>query len=320
MIGLIYGLRDYGIQMIQLVKVIEKELILMGKLLGEEIIKLRKLRNITQQQLCKDVCSQATISLIEKGKMLPGIDILLLLSLKLNIPVTHFTDIIYLENNNLEKDLLNQVETLLSYMEYEKIYDLANNELDSETENNWYQYYFKWLYYLSGYHTKKVTIDEALLQITKLLHETPDYELNKNYLLARIQNSLAVLYSLKKEHSMSMFYYNKIDLNILDSNVLFDSNTFKLKVIFNKVKTTYDMEFYKDAIEIAKSGIAESVKTEKITYIGNFYYYLGQCYEKLGYSEEEIKYQYKRAEIFLEILGREALLKILRELKGHWLV
>lgn len=69
--------------------------------------------------------------------MLPGIDILLLLSLRLNIPITHFADI-YLENNNLEKDLLNQVETLLSYMEYEKIYDLASNKLNSETENNWY--------------------------------------------------------------------------------------------------------------------------------------------------------------------------------------
>ena len=179
------------------------------------------------------------------------------------------------------------METLLSYLEYEKVYDLASNKLNSET--NWDQYYFKWLYYLSGYQTKKVTIDEALLQITKLLQETTDYELNKNYLLARIQNSLVVLYSLKKEYSKSLFYYNKIDLDILGSNFMFDSNTFKLKVIFNKVKTIYDMESYKDAIEIAITGIAESVKTKKMTYMGNFYYYLGQCYEKLGYSEEDIK-------------------------------
>lgn len=35
------------------------------------------------------------------------------------------------------------------------MYDLASNELNSETETNWYQHYLKWLYYLSGYHTKK---------------------------------------------------------------------------------------------------------------------------------------------------------------------
>ncbi|WP_353056593.1 hypothetical protein [Solibacillus isronensis] len=52
----------------------------------------------------------------------------------------------------------------------------------------------------------------------------------------------------------------------------------------------------------------------------NFYYYLGQCYEKFGYSEEEIKYPFKRAEIFLGILKREAHLKNFRELKGHWLI
>ena len=61
--------------------------------------------------------------------MLAGIDTLLLLSLRLNIPIAHFADIIYLENTNLEKDLLNQVETLLPYIEYEKIYDLVSNEL-----------------------------------------------------------------------------------------------------------------------------------------------------------------------------------------------
>ena len=292
----------------------------MGILLGKEIIKMRKLRNITQKQLCKDICSQATISIIEKGKMLPGIDILLSLSLRLNIPITHFVDIIYLENANLETDLLDQVERLLSQMEYEKIFDLANNELNSESEYNWYKYYFKWLYYLSGYYIKKVSLEEAIMQITKLSQETPDYELNKNYLLARIQNSLAVLYATKKEYSKSLFYYNKIDVNILGSNFIFDPNTFKLKVIFNKVKTTYDMGFYKDAIEQAIEGIAESIKNEKMTYIGNFYYYLGQCYEQLGYPEEDIKYHYKRAEIFFEILERAALLKILRELKGRWLV
>ncbi|MFL0584945.1 helix-turn-helix domain-containing protein [Solibacillus silvestris] len=292
----------------------------MGILLGKEIVKMRKLKNITQKQLCKDICSQATISMIEKGKMLPGIDILLSLSLRLNIPITHFIDIIYLENANLKIDLLDQVELLLSQMEYEKIFGLASNVLNSESESNWYKYYFNWLYYLSGYYIKKVTLDEAILQITKISQETPDYELNKNYLLARIQNSLAVLYAIKKEYSKSLFYYNKIDLNILGSHLMFDSNTFKLKVIFNKVKTTYDMGSYKEAIEQAVKGIAESVKNEKMTYIGNFYYYLGQCYEQLEYPEEEIKYQYRRAEIFLEILERESLLKILRDLKGHWLV
>ncbi|WP_339263438.1 hypothetical protein MKY07_00245 [Solibacillus sp. FSL W7-1472] len=117
-----------------------------------------------------------------------------------------------------------------------------------------------------------------------------------------------------------MFYYNKIDVTILGNYFMFDPNTFKLKVIFDKVKTKYDTEFYNDAIRQAIEGIAESIKNGKVMYIGNFYYYLGQCYEQLGYPEEEIKYQYKRAEIFLEILEREVLLTILRDLKGHWLV
>lgn len=90
--------------------------------------------------------------------------------------------------------------------------------------------HFKWILH------KKVILDEAIMQITQLSQETPDYELNKNYLLSRIQDSLAVLYSIKKEYSKTLFYYNKIDVTILDSYFMFDPKTFKLKVIFNKVK------------------------------------------------------------------------------------
>ena len=115
--------------------------------------------------------------------------------------------------------------------------------------------HFKWILH------KKVILDEAIMQITQLSQETPDYELHKNYLLSRIQDSLAVLYSIKKEYSKTLFYYNKIDVTILDSYFMFDPKTFKLKVIFNKVKMKYDMDFYNDAIKIKQAieGIAESI-------------------------------------------------------------
>lgn len=292
----------------------------MGEILGQKVVEMRKLRHITQQDLCKGICSQGTISLIEKGKMLPGIDILIALSLRLNVPITYFVEAVYLENTAIEMELLEKVEVLLRERTFEEIYQIAKNELNSESKNNWYRYYFRWLYDLCSYHTNKITIDEAIIRIATLEREAPKQELNKNYLSTRIQNSLAVLYAEKKDYTKSIFYYKKIDLDLIQTQVSFDFHSFKLKIIVNKMKTFYDMEDYDEALRQAKLGIEESIRVDRMVYMGNFYYYLGQCYEKINYKDDEIAKQYHRARFFFEILGREKLLEVLDELKGKWFI
>lgn len=292
----------------------------MGEILGQKVVEMRKLRHITQQDLCKGICSQGTISLIEKGKMLPGIDILIALSLRLNIPITYFVEAVYLENTAIEMELLEKVEVLLRERAFEEIYQIAQNELNMESKNGWYCYYFRWLYDLCSYHTKRITIDEAILRIATLEREAPKQELNKNYLSTRIQNSLAALYAEKKEYAKSIFYYKKIDFDVIQTKATFDLHTFKLKIMFNRTKTIYDMEEYEEAILSAKRGIEESIKIDRMMYMGNFYYYLGQCYEKLNYKDNEIAKQYHRARFFFEILEREKLLEVLDELKGKWFI
>lgn len=156
------------------------------------------------------------------------------------------------------------------------------------------------------------------MYITELEREAPKQELNKNYLSTRIQNSLAVLYAEKKDYTKSIFYYKKIDLDLIQTQVSFDFHSFKLKIIVNKMKTFYDMEDYDEALRQAKLGIEESIRVDRMVYMGNFYYYLGQCYEKLGYEDVEISKQYHKAQLFFEVLGKEYLLSILKELKGKW--
>lgn len=290
----------------------------MGEILGQKVVEMRKLRHITQQDLCKGICSQGTISLIEKGKMLPGIDILIALSLRLNVPITYFVEAVYLENTAIEMELLEKVEVLLRERAFEEIYQIAENESNAVSQNGWYRYYFRWLFHLSSYFTKRISVEEAIMYITELEREAPKQELNKNYLSTRIQNSLAVLYAEKKDYTKSIFYFKKMDLDIIQTKATFDFHAFKLKVIYNRMKTLYDMEKYDEAMSEAKLGIEEAIKEDRMVYMGNFYYYLGQCYEKLGYEDVEISKQYHKAQLFFELLGKDYLLSILKELKGKW--
>lgn len=54
---------------------------------GNEISYLRK-RGLTQNMLANKLCTQALISKIEQGQVLPGIDILYELSIRLKVPLT----------------------------------------------------------------------------------------------------------------------------------------------------------------------------------------------------------------------------------------
>ena len=52
---------------------------------GKQIKQLRIEKNLTQKELAKGVCSQAELSKIENGKIMPTIDLVQRLSQKLHI-------------------------------------------------------------------------------------------------------------------------------------------------------------------------------------------------------------------------------------------
>lgn len=58
--------------------------------IGTRLKKLRQKKKITQQELSRNICSQAEISKIENGKNSPTIELLQDVAKKLRVPVSFF--------------------------------------------------------------------------------------------------------------------------------------------------------------------------------------------------------------------------------------
>lgn len=288
-------------------------------ILGEDIAKIRKTKKMTQKKLCAGICSQGTISLIEKGEVIPGIEIIMGLAIRLNVPITHFITIIQSENIYTKYDLINEIEKLMQSQQYQRVYEITLSEMEKKDHNNWFSYYFKWLHFLSGYYIKSYPLEKALLKIKELYNSAPEFELNKDSLSDRMVNSIAILYAFKQDFKSALFYFNKIDITFKKRVEVFDFNKIQLRILYNKVKTLFDMELLENTIAAAKLGIEQSIKIENMSLIGNFYYYLGEAYENLGYPAEEISLSYKRALHFFEVLNKASYIEILKKDKAIYL-
>lgn len=290
--------------------------------LGKELTRLRKLANLTQKELCDNICTQPTISKIEKGEIIPGIEILDALSIKLQVPTTYLIDILLTNDHTYTHKLMNEIEELTLNQKFETVYKIILNELEKTPTDPWFQAFLKWQYYLSSYHLKKTDFVEVIENLKAILSSTPKKTLNSNSLKDRILNTIGVLYASKGEHKTALFYYNKIisiNKNSLSDSPRLDPKINQLRVIYNKTKTLYDMKRYEDAILSCKDGINRSIELENMSLIGNFYYYLAQCYEQQNAGKEQISTCYKRAQFFFELLNRELYIEIIKTGKFKFL-
>lgn len=292
--------------------------------LGRTIANQRKKRGMTQKELSKGVCSQPALSLIEKGKSLPSLENIFLISIKLKKPVELF---LLCLTEDTEYDQIYQttssIDNLIKFHDFEAIYSISSKELTKrQGKNSWYDHYLSWVYFMSKYRLNLLSYKETIYNLKSLLNSDNSLAIEINGLSLKIINSIAFVHSENKSFQEALKYYDK-GLNKVDNAWTNDNDlplsAIRIKFLFNKVKTLYDMGQYQDAIFHAKNGIEESKKSENMSLIGHFFYYIGQCYEKENREFEDIAEMYSKAEFFFVLLDREKLLNILYELKSDFL-
>lgn len=278
--------------------------------LGIEIANIRKSLKMTQKQLSEGICTQPAISMIEKGEILPSIDTIYYLSLRLKKPFTYFLNILFTNNHSQISDLVNYFENLTARHEYQRIYDVITKEIDG-TIDPWLNHFLQWQVNLSSYKLKKITYDEVINNLKELLLPKYSIILDKDFLKERICNTIAFIYATNKNYIAASVYYDKINLDLVDdtSPKMF-MDIYLLRVIYNKSKTLYDMNSYKEAIDLLIKGIERSIKLENMSFLGHFNYYLAKCYENTDEKKELIDKHYKEAGFFFKLLKNDLYFQI----------
>lgn len=287
--------------------------------LGNEVYQLRKSLHLTQKQLCEGICTQPTISMIEKGEVLPSLDTIYNLSIRLKKPLNHFLNILFTDNYYQTSQLVMYIEELTSQHKYDIVYEIVSKEVLKKDSDPWLDHFLKWQSHLCLFHMHKVNFETTISNLKKLLSDEHQNILNKDFLRERICNTIAFILAMNKDYNFALFYYNKIQINNqLNFSPRLQSDVYFLRVLYNKSKTLYDMNNFEESINTLNEGINRSIKLENMSFTGHFYYYLGQCYEKTEESFVNIQSCFRKAEFFFGILKNQLYLEILYEEKSKY--
>ncbi|MCR8850517.1 helix-turn-helix transcriptional regulator [Rossellomorea sp. SC111] len=292
--------------------------------LGKEIIRLRKQNSMTQNDLAQDVCTQAALSLIERGQTKPTLETIFFISLKLNKPISYFLQ--YLLDDNVEyiNRTVSFIEKLAFKQRFNDVHQLTQKELRSMENNNrtWFEQYLRWMNVISSYRLKRENYQMTVSLLKDLLKEEYFLINQKGFLHFKILNSLALIHGENDNLTSSLMYYNKAlksEFKEVTPSLLRQPEIYRLRILYNKAKTLYDLKKFQEALDTVNQGIKESKENENISMLGNFYYYQGQCYEKMNGNCASIKEAYRNAEFIYGFLGKDNYLNIVREKKKGYL-
>ncbi|WP_317950537.1 helix-turn-helix transcriptional regulator [Rossellomorea marisflavi] len=96
--------------------------------IGKKISELRSEKNFTQMELAEGICTQASISLIEKGELEPNASILSQIARKLGVDINYFFEISSTPRLDYVNEVEKQLRALRVVYKYEEMMDYIKTE------------------------------------------------------------------------------------------------------------------------------------------------------------------------------------------------
>lgn len=225
------------------------------KSLGEAIKAGRLKKNMTQQELAEGICTQATISNIEKAGKIPAITLLLAIADRLDIDID---ELYYLMGENTTKNgkIMKKVKVLCSQSNHKEAATLLKeiNEAELETINEKKEYYYyKGITSLVAFHN----FSDALFYFN-LSNDTQGEGYISIYDVLGL-SGVSIAYSMNDEDEKALVYTERT-LNILDEFVAegYEKNDTNdiVRTYFNSAKIYSKMKNYEKAVSLSSMGIA----------------------------------------------------------------
>ncbi|WP_456272438.1 helix-turn-helix domain-containing protein [Bacillus sp. AK031] len=268
--------------------------------IGESLRDLRIYQKVSQKKLAKNICTQAYISMIEKGQIVPSAHILHALAVRLGVSINYFFDSPDSTIHEYQNEFINQVRAETKKHNYAEVRRLINVQKDSPLfktpkMKNFMDYHIGiCLYHLDA------DISEAMEKLKDTLSDN-----NEHYFQEDVESLIAIANILTEEKLLEEAeqYYLKA-LNLLESRPSCDEYSLQLRFYYNYQRFLKNQMKYEDAVEYANKGIKICVQYETLYLHGEFYYYKGLSLINLNHVVEGIEALKKAISIF-SLSGKE---------------
>ncbi|QQK79419.1 helix-turn-helix domain-containing protein [Salicibibacter cibi] len=274
--------------------------------IGFNVRYYREMKGLTQKQLAEDICTQAQISKIEKGDIIPLSSTLYEIAKKLDIDVNYFFQMGEHERVDYIEELKNEIRQKIRDREYSDVLEtLQSHENEIFFKDVYLQQFRLWHLGICVYHLHG-NYDKALEYINESLALT--YRGSKIYTEREIEimNSLAIIqYSEggRKEAHETL-------LKALDASVFIPKLKpyIKVRMLFNLSNILAKEERYKESIKASDRGIQICVREEMMYSLGELLFQKGYCERKLNIKVW--KRHFEQAISIFEVAKKEHLAEI----------
>lgn len=256
------------------------------RLRGDVLKQIRRKRGLSQTALAEGICTQATISLMEKQNRLPKMDILTAICERLNIS----SDRIVENEVSGINETFNQIVDNLISRNFEDASALLKKvhvkNLESDFDKQRY-------YYLVGMvQVESNQIDEAIFNFELVL--TQFATTSSNIYLAMTTAGMALAYLKRGDKERAARLTNR-SVKLIDNKKLIGS-LYQWASIDCQIAELYlQLEDPDNAIEVANKGIELCREHDSLFLLDELYLYIGRSYI-LKNDKEEAKKALKIAE------------------------
>lgn len=247
------------------------------KLRGDVLKQIRRKRGLSQTALAEGICTQATISLMEKQDRLPKMDILTAICERLNIQPDR---IIEKEVSGIN-DTFNQIIDALTDQEFDQAKKLIDKirvkDLNSDFDKQRY-------YYLLGMvQIKDGNIDDAIFNFELVL--TQFATTSANIYLAMTTAGMALAYLQRNDRDRAVRLTNR-SVKLIDNKKLIGSLHQWASINCQIAELYWRLGEPEKAIESAERGIKLCRERESLFLLDQLYMYVGRAYIEFGDKEK----------------------------------
>lgn len=242
------------------------------RLKGEVLKQIRRKRGLSQTALAEGICTQATISLMEKQNRIPKMNILTAICARLDIGVDRI-----IENNDVSMTVLfDRISLLLVNRDYEAAKKQLNKIKVKKLQNDFDKQ--RYYYLLGSLQVANGQVDEAIFNFELIL--TQFSTTSANIYLAMTTVGMALAYEKRDDHAKALQFVERA-IRLIDDKQLTGGKR-QWMILYREIADLYyRLGEYQSAIKIADRGVAICRDEQSLFLLGDFYTTLGRAQAKL---------------------------------------
>lgn len=256
--------------------------------IGEKLRDLREYYQVSQRELALGICSQKTISKVERSEMQPTAEILQKLGLRLGVDISYFFEEQEAPRFNYIKETRDRIGRLISKWEYKEAMGIIREELKNPLfRKKNHRKYLLWK--RSVCHFNLTNEKEEAIELLQLALDMSTH--SKKTITnddIGIYLSMGNMYSDIGDFENALTYFNtakEMCKRIPDYRASPPVN----KLYYNLSLLYFRMKLYNKAIEIAQEGIKFIYEKDSIYLLGELYYQKGLAMYYSGNRRKALK-------------------------------